>query len=105
MKRKAVITMSQRFMILMMAGLSLSLVGCTTSSHVGSDDPGNIAGRTFVVTGASSGFGRGVAVKLGSHGSNVVLAARRTNILEKVAAEVRRRSSSTPQTIAAARLA
>jgi short-subunit dehydrogenase len=45
--------------------------------------------RTFVVTGASSGFGRGVALKLGSYGSNVVLAARRKEVLEEVAAQVR----------------
>jgi short-subunit dehydrogenase len=46
-------------------------------------------GRTFVVTGASSGFGRGVAVQLGHYGANVVLAARRTEVLEEVAKEVR----------------
>jgi short-subunit dehydrogenase len=40
-----------------------------------------------VITGASSGFGRGVALRLASHGANVVLAARRTELLEEVAAE------------------
>lgn len=48
-----------------------------------------IAGRTYVVTGASSGFGRGVATELGRHGGNVVLAARRASVLEEVAADVR----------------
>lgn len=49
----------------------------------------NLTGRTFVIVGASSGFGRGVAVKLGSYNANVVLAARRTDLLEEVAREVR----------------
>ncbi|EHM02914.1 oxidoreductase, short chain dehydrogenase/reductase family protein [Acetobacteraceae bacterium AT-5844] len=48
-----------------------------------------VAGRVFVVTGASSGLGRGVAVKLGGYGASVVLAARRGAVLEEVAAEVR----------------
>lgn len=48
-----------------------------------------IAGRTYVVTGASSGFGRGVAERLGAMGANVVLAARRAPALEEVAAVVR----------------
>ncbi len=63
------------------------LPGCATLPS-GTADP-RIAGRTYVITGASSGFGRGVAVKLGAHGANVVLAARRTQLLEEVANEVR----------------
>lgn len=48
-----------------------------------------ISGRTYVITGASSGFGRGVALQVGARGANVVLAARRTEVLEEVAAEIR----------------
>ncbi|WP_236033336.1 SDR family NAD(P)-dependent oxidoreductase [Belnapia mucosa] len=48
-----------------------------------------IAGRSFVVTGASSGFGRGVALGLGAQGGHVVLAARRAQVLEEVAAQIR----------------
>jgi short-subunit dehydrogenase len=48
-----------------------------------------LAGRVFVVTGASSGLGRGVAVKLGGYGAHVVLAARRAELLEEVAEAVR----------------
>ena len=33
--------------------------------------------RTVVITGASSGFGRGVALSLAQQGYNLVLAARR----------------------------
>lgn len=52
-------------------------------------DTALLAGRTYVVTGASSGFRRGVALKLGRHGANVVLAARRTPLLEDAAVEIR----------------
>ncbi|OON64738.1 hypothetical protein B0920_11845 [Massilia sp. KIM] len=48
-----------------------------------------MGGKTYVVTGASSGLGRGVAERLGSLRANVVLAARRTDALEEVAAQVR----------------
>jgi short-subunit dehydrogenase len=65
----------------------LHLAGCATALKPG--DAERIAGRTFVITGASSGFGQGVALKLAAHGANVVLAARRTALLEEVAAEAR----------------
>lgn len=42
---------------------------------------------TVVITGASSGFGRGVALRLAELGWNLVLAARRTAPLEQLAAE------------------
>lgn len=64
------------------------LSGCAVPSSSAADR-GRIAGRTYVVTGASSGLGRGVAVRLGALGANVVLAARRAELLERVAAEVR----------------
>lgn len=70
--------------LLLIAGLS----ACAMPAP-GLDDRARIAGRTYVVTGASSGFGRGVAVRLGSLGANVVLAARRTAVLEEAAVEVR----------------
>src|SRR3712207_401002 len=65
------------------------LAGCSAPSQLGRSDRERVAGRTFVVTGASSGFGRGVALKLASYGANVVLAARRTEALEGVADEAR----------------
>ena len=43
--------------------------------------------RTVVITGASSGFGRGVALRLAAEGWNLVLAARRDEPLEQLAAE------------------
>jgi len=69
--------------------LTFALGGCALAPTVGADDARRIAGKTYVVTGASSGFGRGVAVRLGGLGANVVLAARRTELLEEVAREVR----------------
>ena len=67
----------------------LAVAGCAAPSRLGQSDQQRVAGRTFVVTGASSGFGCGVALKLASYGANVVLAARRTEALEEVAREVR----------------
>jgi short-subunit dehydrogenase len=64
------------------------LPGCATSTHLSRADVPKIANRTYVIVGASSGFGRGTAVRLGSLHANVVLAARRTELLEEVAREV-----------------
>jgi short-subunit dehydrogenase len=74
--------------VLLASMLVFGLSGCATLG-VRAHDRQAIAGKTYVLTGASSGFGRGVAVRLGQNGANVVLAARRTALLETVAAEVR----------------
>jgi short-subunit dehydrogenase len=63
-------------------------MGCAVPSRLDQADRGKIENRTFVVTGASSGFGRGVALKLASYGANVVIAARRTNVLERLATQL-----------------
>ncbi|MES2902047.1 MAG: SDR family NAD(P)-dependent oxidoreductase [Pseudomonadota bacterium] len=68
----------------------LLLGGCALSGSLSSAQRQSVAGKTYVVTGASSGFGRGVAVAPGGMGANVVLAARRTELLNGVAAEVTR---------------
>ena len=44
--------------------------------------------KTALVTGASSGIGRGIAHKFGEEGWEVTLVARRKSNLEKVAKEV-----------------
>ncbi|WP_147205547.1 SDR family NAD(P)-dependent oxidoreductase [Segetibacter aerophilus] len=64
------------------------LVSCSTS-RLSQSGQRKTAGKTFVIVGASSGFGRGVAERLGEYKANVVLAARRTDLLEEVAAKVR----------------
>ena len=49
----------------------------------------NIRGKVAIVTGASSGIGESMARHLAARGAKVVLAARRTDRLDKVVAEIR----------------
>jgi NAD(P)-dependent dehydrogenase (short-subunit alcohol dehydrogenase family) len=49
-----------------------------------------LTGKVAVVTGASSGLGRGIAQALAAAGAKTVLAARRTEMLEQAAAEIRK---------------
>jgi short-subunit dehydrogenase len=44
----------------------------------------NLAGKVVVITGASSGFGRGAALKFAAGGASLVLAARRDDVLHEV---------------------
>jgi short-subunit dehydrogenase len=79
--------------------LGAGLASCASPVQLSHGEQRHVSTQTFVVTGASSGFGRGVALKLGSYGSNVVLAARRKEVLEQVAAEVRA-AGGTPLVVA-----
>ncbi|WP_194818989.1 SDR family NAD(P)-dependent oxidoreductase [Nocardia sp. XZ_19_385] len=47
-----------------------------------------VAGRTVLITGASSGIGRAAAVLIGAAGATVALVARRESELREVAAEI-----------------
>ena len=47
----------------------------------------NLNGRVIVITGASSGFGRGAAQRFAQAGATLVLAARRDLLLDEVARE------------------
>ncbi|MET0364838.1 MAG: SDR family oxidoreductase [Sphingobium sp.] len=47
-----------------------------------------IAGKVIAITGASSGIGEGTARLLAERGANIMLGARRTDRLEKLAAEI-----------------
>ena len=49
-------------------------------------------GKVVVVTGASSGFGKGTALELAGRGASVVLAARSTELIESWPASARRRA-------------
>jgi short-subunit dehydrogenase len=64
------------------------LSGLFSTSKLSESGQREIAGKTFVIIGASSGFGKGVALQLGAYQANVVLAARRTGLLEDIAGEV-----------------
>src|SRR5262245_1342324 len=46
----------------------------------------DFTGRWLVVTGASSGLGRAIAIELGAHGAGVALVGRRRGNLEQTAA-------------------
>ena len=51
----------------------------------------SLRNKVVVLTGASSGFGRGAAIEFARRGARLVLAARRKNLLKDVAAECKRR--------------
>jgi NADP-dependent 3-hydroxy acid dehydrogenase YdfG len=44
----------------------------------------NVENKTVIITGASSGIGKATAIKLANNGANVVLAARRKDLLEEI---------------------
>jgi NAD(P)-dependent dehydrogenase (short-subunit alcohol dehydrogenase family) len=48
-----------------------------------------LAGRTVLVTGASRGIGKGIALAMAAEGCNVVLSSRRQEGLDEAAAEIR----------------
>ena len=48
----------------------------------------SLKGKTALVTGAGKGIGKAVALALAEEGTNVILLARTTSDLEKIAAEV-----------------
>lgn len=82
--------MLRKFVLLLFVLLAgQALAGCATNTHLSKRDLQRLSGRTYVVTGASSGFGRGVAELLGRQRANVILAARRTELLEEVASQIR----------------
>ncbi|KAF2515701.1 SDR family NAD(P)-dependent oxidoreductase [Flavobacterium foetidum] len=68
---------------------SILTSSCSTWK-VGSAGQKKISSKTYVIIGASSGMGRGIAEQLGKYKANVVLAARRTDLLEEVANIIRK---------------
>ena len=46
------------------------------------------AGKTALVTGASAGIGRALALEFAREGANVAIAARRLELLEKLARDI-----------------
>lgn len=86
MESACLLCWSRLWRLVLVAAL-LQVYGCASLWRP--EDAERLAGRTYVITGASSGFGQGVALELAAHGANVVLAARRTALLEEVAAQAR----------------
>lgn len=70
--------------VLMVAATGIS--GCAVSPRANQD-------KVVVIAGASSGFGKGVALELAGQGANLVLAARRTPLLEELARECQQRGA------------
>lgn len=54
-----------------------------------SDDTFDLAGRVALVTGASRGIGRAIALLLARHGATVVVSSRKLEGCEEVAGEIR----------------
>lgn len=54
----------------------------------------SVASKVVLITGASSGIGEATARMLAANGAKVVLGARRTDRLQKIAAEIRERGGS-----------
>ncbi|WP_084165867.1 SDR family NAD(P)-dependent oxidoreductase [Dyadobacter crusticola] len=67
----------------------LLFFGSCATKNLSKSAQRKVSGKTFVITGASSGFGKGTALQLGQYRANVVLAARRGDMLEDVARQVR----------------
>jgi 3-oxoacyl-[acyl-carrier protein] reductase len=49
----------------------------------------SLKGKVAAVTGGSEGIGRATALRLAELGASVAICARRTDVLEKFAAEIR----------------
>jgi short-subunit dehydrogenase len=67
--------------------ISIVAAGCATQVAESNSE------RVIVVLGASSGFGKGTALKLADQGAHLVLAARRTDELKALVQEVERRGA------------
>jgi 3-oxoacyl-[acyl-carrier protein] reductase len=59
-----------------------------------------LRGKTCLVTGASRGIGRGAAKVLAAEGCRVAILARRTNLLEELAAEIEAAGAARPLLVA-----
>jgi short-subunit dehydrogenase len=69
----------------MLVVLAAALGGCATDPHA--REQRALAGKTVVITGATSGFGRGVALRMAQNDARVVICARDGEALAAVARE------------------
>ena len=58
-----------------------------------------LKGRTAIVTGASQGLGRAIAIGLAAEGVQVAAVARRINLLEVLSAEIVKAGGEKPTLI------
>jgi 3-oxoacyl-[acyl-carrier protein] reductase len=58
-----------------------------------------LSDKTALVTGASTGIGRGIALALAAEGVQLAIAARRVNLLEELAREIAERGGKAPVVI------
>ena len=54
----------------------------------GPDPKSYLAGKVVLITGASSGIGRQLAIDMVTHGAQVILAARRIDVLLELRQEL-----------------
>jgi short-subunit dehydrogenase len=86
--QRSISARSTRKGLWLLLALGMLLESCATS-RPGAAVRQKVQGKTYVIIGASSGFGRGMAEQLGAMKANVVLASRRGDVLEEVADKVR----------------
>ncbi|PSL33344.1 SDR family oxidoreductase [Chitinophaga ginsengisoli] len=60
----------------------------------------DIKGKVVAITGASSGIGKAIALLLAREGAKVVLGARRAELLEELAADIRKDGGEVAYTVA-----
>src|SRR4051812_30798034 len=60
-----------------------------------------LKGRTAIVTGASQGLGRAIAIGLAAEGVQIAAVARRLNLLEELSAEIVKAGGDKPTLIQA----
>ena len=70
---------TRRLLLWSCAFVGLQLMGCAHHHE--------IHNKVIVITGASSGFGKGIAQRLAAQGAHVVVAARRMALIEELARE------------------
>ena len=58
-----------------------------------------LKGKVAIITGGSDGIGKATAIRLGQEGTNTVIIARRKDILEKAASEIRSKGTAEVVTV------